>query len=205
MKLLLCSWVPYKNKKLEQTFLDLINKPPEENKLIILSTDTTSPFHVNQHKLLTDWYKEKGLKEENIRIINLIHDETPSLQDLDVLHVWGGNEFEYLKHIREKGLEQEVRDFINRNCVYIGLSAGSIIMSKTLDENLSEDKNEVGLKDLNGFGFIDFNLLVHWDTFMEGLHAKQLMYSWETGRKVVCLTDEQAVLVTEEGFKIISP
>jgi len=205
MKLLLCSWAPNRNEKLEKTFLDLLSKPPNENKALILLMDTTSEFFVQQLDILKTWYMQKGFQENNIKICNLKTDKIPSLDEIDILHMGGGNEFHYMYYIREKGLLEEIHEFITRDGVYVGSSAGSVIMSSELDENLSPDSNDVGLTDLSGFGYIDFNFLVHWDVMYSGLHADWLRYSWEHGRRVVCLTDQQAVLVLDDGFNIISP
>lgn len=205
MKLLLGSWTPSMHEKLGTTFLKLLTKPPNENKLLILSMDTTSDIHVKLLKDETTWYKSKGFKDDNIQITNLQSDPVPDLDNLDVLHMWGGNEFGYLKRIKDIGLFDRIHEYIQRDGVYVGSSAGSMLMSAELDENLSGDKNEVGLEDVRGFGYIDFNLLVHWDTAYSGKHADWLRYSWEKGRKVVCLTDNQAILVTDQGFEIISP
>ena len=99
----------------------------------------------------------------------------------------------------------DIRDFIERDGVYIGISAGSTIMSKVVDDNLTSDENFFGLEDVLGFGYIDFNLLVHWDTKDEKYLTNFIKYSWETGMKVISLSDQQAILVLDEGFKIISP
>ena len=60
MKLLLCSSAPHMNDKLEETFLDLLNKPPIENKLLILSTNTTSEYHVQQQNMVHTKRNSKG-------------------------------------------------------------------------------------------------------------------------------------------------
>ena len=193
------------NEKLEKTFLDLLSKPPHDNKLLALSMDTTSDFFVQQINILKTWYIKKGIPENNIQICNLQTDQVPSLDEIDIMHMYGGNEFHYMYYIRKKGLVENIHDFITSNRLYIGSSAGSVIMSSSLDENISPDSNDIGLCDLSGFGYLDFNLLVHWDTFYSGLHADWLRYCWEQGSRVVCLTDQQALLALDNGFKIISP
>jgi len=87
MKLLLCSYAPHKAEKLEKAFLDLLTKPIKENKLFILSTDTTSQFHQEQLELVKQGYLRLGIFEKNITIYNLITDTIPIFDDLDVLHV----------------------------------------------------------------------------------------------------------------------
>ena len=75
-----------------------------------------------------------------------------------------------MKQIRETGLVHEIRDFIERDGVYVGTSAGSIIMGPDIDENLTSPGNDCGLEDLDGFGYFIFML------FLIGIR-KMVIYS----------------------------
>jgi hypothetical protein len=66
MKLLLCSWASHRNKKLEKTFLNLLSKPINENKLILLSMDTTSESQTRFISQAINWYRETGFKEKTL-------------------------------------------------------------------------------------------------------------------------------------------
>jgi peptidase E len=46
-----------------------------------------------------------------------------------------GNNFHYLKRLRETGLIKEIRGFINRWRIYFWVRAGSMIMDSDIDEN----------------------------------------------------------------------
>jgi dipeptidase E len=205
MKLLLASWGPWINQVLETTFLDLLPKPTQESNVFILSVDTTSETHITHLKIAKEWYQKIGFKEENITILNLYTDTIPSFSNLDVLHIWGGNNYEYLKVIREKRLESRIREFIDHDGVYVGSSAGSNIMCPDVDVNLFNDPNDVGLDDVTGFGYIDFYLIVHWGTSNGEKRTSQINYGWKMGKRFIPLTDHQAILVRNKGFKIISP
>ena len=205
MKLFLASWGPWKNDVLEKEFLALLSKPIDQNKLFILSMDTTSEFHVKHLQIAKEWYISKGFQENNINIFNLKKDTIPSLENLAVLHMWGGNTFHYLHRIRETGLIPRIRAFIERDGVYVGFSAGSILMGPDVDENFTTDVNDIGLEDVSGLRYLDFNLSVHWDTRGDDVHTGFIKHSWKTGKRVITLTDNQAILLRENGFKIISP
>jgi dipeptidase E len=205
MKLFLASRGQWMNPSLEKAFLDLIVKPIDENKLIILSINTTSEAHKERLFKAKKWYIEQGFQEKNIDILNLKTDNILNFHDIDVLHIWGGNNYHYLQGIREAGLEPKIREFIDRDGVYVGTSAGSNIMSPDVDENLSNDVNDIGLDDVSGFGYVDFITIPHWDTAHGEKRARQIKYSWKSGKRVIPITDQQAVLVQDNGFIIISP
>ena len=192
---------------LGKAFLDLLSKPVNQSKLIILSMDTDRyrRYLENDRR----WYLEKGFEEKNIRIIDLGADEVPGFDGLDVLHMWGGNPFHYLRRIREIGLVPRIREFIDRGGVYVGTSAGSMLMCPDVDEELTGDPNDIGLIDVSGLGYVDFNIVPHWDSKTSLGYTESLMgymeYAWRTGKRVVPLTDNQAVLVLGDGVKIVSP
>ena len=167
--------------------------------------DTTSEFHVKYLDIMKKWYIEKGFKKNNVKIFNMKTDKLPVLDNLDVLHMWGGNTFHYLQRIKETGLDSKIRGFIERGGVYIGSSAGRMVMCPDVDENLTADFNDIGSTDLTGLGFIDFNIVVHWDTKGDDSHTRVINYIWKSGKRVVALTDNQAIVVNGTGFKIISP
>ncbi len=205
MNVLLYSWGPWKNKQLETAFMENLKKNPKENKLFILSIDTKSDFHVKHLGIAKEWYKTIGFTEENIHIYNLQTDKIPNFDALDVLHIWGGNTFHYMKRINELGLEKEIREYIARDGLYLGSSAGAMIMCPDIDENLTNDPNDSGLEYVKGFGLVDFYLLVHWDSRGDELHTSFIENSWKSGKKAIALTDNQAIHVNNESFKIISP
>jgi dipeptidase E len=153
----------------------------------------------------TKIFTELGILPENITNYDTNSKEKPDLNEIDVLLVQGGNTYYYLQQIRENGYMDDIRSFIENDGVYLGISAGSQMMSPDVDPNLNIDENFVGLEDLVGFGFVDVYLLVHWDSFFGDLHTDAFKYSWSTGKRVIPLTDQQAILVQDEGFKIISP
>jgi len=97
----------------------------------------------------------------------------------------------------------EIRDFIERDGVYVGTSAGSIIMGPDIDENLTSPGNDCGLEDLDGFGYFNFYVIPHWDTKDGDLLTRIVTYSWKTDKRIIALTDQQAILVIDNEFRII--
>jgi peptidase E len=205
MKLLLCSTAQFLSIKLLEKFLKLLIKPIKENKIIILSTDTALQKHQENLELLKQLYLKQGFTENTVTIYNLVTDKIPSFDDLDVLHMFGGNPFQYMKQIREAGLMQEIRDFVKRDGLYIGTSAGSMIMCPDVDENfmLPHDFNHFGLEDVSGFGYVDFYIIPHWETLSKENREKFEAYSEKYGKKIIQLTDKQGIHVHDAGYDII--
>lgn len=214
MKLLLMSST-FTNDKLKHTFLQMLTKSIKENKVLIMHQKHYIKITHPEYSELADRVlprdtkilTELGILPENISTFDTDTEGKPDLNDIDILLVHGGNTFYYLHQIRKNGYWDDIRGFIERDGVYIGISAGSMMMGPDVDENLTIDVNVNlwGLEDVTGFGYVDFHLLVHWDTIFDDLHTDAIKYSWDTGKRVIPLTDQQAILVMDNDFKIISP
>ena len=203
MKLLLTS-AGFSTKKLENTFLSLLPKPPNENRAIIMGVDPGVPNHdintyidSNTQKLI-----ELGFTRKNINTYKLDGDNPTSLEDVDVLLMLGGNEYRHMKWIRKQGLIPEIRKFIEKGRLYVGRSAGAIIMGPDVDiEHWSNTPNDVGLEDTAGFGYVDFITAPHVDSTLKG--DKAIEFHRNTGHKMIYLTNQQGILVINDMYKII--
>ena len=184
MKLLLMSST-LTNEKLKETFLQLLSKPIKENKVLIIHqkhyAKNTYPEHTDLIDSMlprdTKIFEELGILRENINSYDIKTVENPDLSNIDVLYVQGGNVYYYLLQFRNNEYMEDIRGFIERDGVYLGNSAGSNVMCTVVDESLTSDENFFGLEDIYGFGFLDFNIIVHWDTMNGSLRTDQIKYS----------------------------
>jgi len=200
MRLLLTS-LGLTTEKLQEAIKKLLVKPIEQNKVKIIAIDTVSQLYQELLKREIQRLIETGFPQENISIHDLSKDDPLNIKDMDVIEMFGGNNFHYLKRLRETGLTEGIRGFIDGGGVYVGVSAGSMIMGPDVDENLTFDVNDVGLKDLSGFGYVDFYILPHWD--WRDNRWKALRHVWITGKHMVPLTDRQGILVYDHDCEII--
>jgi dipeptidase E len=189
---------------IKKTFLTLLNKPPELVKVQIMGVNPgLQGFDMNSY---ADEDRQElikiGISPENIRFNEIDIEPPATLDDVDVILMLGGSEYRHMYHIKKQGLEQPIRDFVNRGGVYVGRSAGAVIMGPTVDIGYwAVFTDDVGLEDTSGFGFVDFITVPHIDTRKEP--EKVLEFHKNTGHKMVYLTDEQGILVTNDTYKII--
>jgi len=152
--------------------------------------------------MVTNTFIQLGAKPENIEKHDLYKETPPNIQDKDVIFMWGGNENHYINRIRKLGLESELHEFIEGNGVYVGVSAGAIIMGPTVDiEYWSNASNDIGLVDKFGLGFVDFIVVPHVDT--RDSPERVIEFHKQTGYKMIYLTDKQGILVKDNMYKII--
>ncbi len=87
-----------------------------------------------------------------------------NLNDYSCIYIGGGNTYKLLNDLKISGAFDKIRHYlINDNGIVYGGSAGAIIFGKDLDSCNTDDENEVGLIDNNGFNMINgYSLLCHY-------------------------------------------
>lgn len=124
------------------------------------------------------------------------------LSKKDIILVNGGNTFYLLKYARESGFDRVIKQLVNENKLYVGISAGSYIACPTIEQAhwKHQDRNDFEVKDLNGLNLVPFLITAH---FSENVRAEAEEGIKSTSYPVVCLYDNQAVLVKDNSIKII--
>lgn len=82
---------------------------------------------------------------------------------------------------------------VNEGKPLIGVSAGSIIMSKSIKIAAFHDENEVQLNELSGLGLVDFEFMPHWNREKDQLD-ELLKYS---------LIQEESIFTCDDGDGIV--
>ena len=135
------------------------------------------------------------LKDEN---------KFPNLSKFDAVYIGGGNTFKLLKKLRESKIEEKLIRFYKEGGKIFGRSAGAIIWGNDIKIALigkEKDKNEVKLTNTKGFNqILDYDIQCHFETDQIQEHQK---YIKKTGRNVIAIPEETAVIVKEKNLKVI--
>jgi len=101
-----------------------------------------------------DFAKERKLWEED-------------LQRADVIYVEGGNTFYLLDCMRKASIQEDFLETLRRS-VYVGVSAGSIVVTPTIAIALVEpaDQNDVNMSDFTGMNLVDFEVSPHTASYV---------------------------------------
>ncbi|NTV44709.1 MAG: type 1 glutamine amidotransferase-like domain-containing protein [Candidatus Yonathbacteria bacterium] len=130
------------------------------------------------------------------------------LDTSDIIHFCGGSVLYLMSLIREKGLEDVLKEYVlDEKIIYSGTSAGSMIPAQDLNLNRFEDEEAefVGkMSDWSGLGFVNFSILPHAGTeyFVES-NKKMIGHLPEYPQAVVVLFDNQAVWCSDGKFEVI--
>ena len=145
----------------------------------------------------------------NVRDVD-INGKTPQkvaseLSGCDIIFVAGGNTFYLLQKIRESGVDQVIKKMVESGVIYIGSSAGSIVVGPSLEPiKASDDPSQAPqLKSFEGLGFVDFVVLPHSGKEKYLAKHNALAEEYKDQYKLIPITDEQAIAVENGDFKII--
>ncbi len=193
-----------------EEFLKLLGKPPKETKVCFIPTASyaehpkgDAPYADKDRQRLRELgfkaITELDLREENKESLK------GKLGNFDVIFVEGGNTFYLLKYIKESGLNEEIRQFLDKGGIYLGVSAGSYVVCPDISSaqwKHADDQNTVRLKDLSGLNLVDFYISPHYvpehEAIINGNKNK-------VSRPIYALTDLQAISVDGSNIRFVGP
>lgn len=113
---------------------------------------------------MVELYDELG--GEIIAFAEPIHGPDCELYDplfeCDIIHLCGGNTFEYLHHLGASGLIPRLRAFVEAGGHLVGVSAGAILMTPDIaTAAYCGDEAVLPFQTTTGLNLVPFHLLVH--------------------------------------------
>lgn len=128
----------------------------------------------------------------------------------DGIHLSGGNTYYFRYWLKQRGLDQVLKDFNADGGVLVGVSAGAILMTPGIDTaRLCGDLPDSGLpsrftNDLGGLALVDFAFLPHYtpqkfsDEFLQD-------YARQTGMRLYVCPDNGGIVVEGDRIELLGP
>ncbi len=202
MKLLLTS-NGISNKSLEKALRKLVKGP------IKIAFIPTAANDLDEEKgwLIDDLNKCRKVGTVDIVDISALPKKLwlQRLKKANVIVVGGGNTTFLMKNIVSSGLKQELRRLLKKR-IYVGISAGSIATSKTIQASSEFLYGDEGKNFPKGLGLMNFNVRPHLNSpHFPKVRDKNLK---EIAKKLngdlYALDDDSAVLVDGDKIEVIS-
>ncbi len=183
MRKLLLTSAGFENKRLEKWFLKLAEKPPQNIRALFIPTAAIFPDAIAVLPKCLNDLLYAGVLPENISVFDL-HRNMPyeELSAFDAVYVCGGDTKYLLNRINNTRFCEPLRQFAENGGVYVGASAGSLVVAGNLPDNL---------------GFVKATLSVH----QQAGTKPGAVSATEAGH--YDLTDRQALLLHGETCEIV--
>ena len=187
------------NSNVAKKFFDLIGNDKPKNSVAIITTAAEGKENNKYSLLAKKQFLYAGFKD--VEFVDL-EAQSISLDKYNVIYVCGGNTFKLLKFAKEKSFSENIKQLLDRDGFYIGVSAGSIIMSPSIDiaNEIEPDSNDANITDFDSFGIIPFHIMPHYYPDIEDEVKKfENRHSVEVKR----LTNDQALFVKNSTIELV--
>lgn len=194
MKLLLTS-AGFENKRIGEKFIELLEKSVNEIKVLFIPTAANNDEAKYYAEKCRIELLDMGIDEFNMFKYDFEYKMTEEeALKYDVIYFTGGSTLHLLSSIKEKGFTNIIKSMIYSNKLFVGVSAGSIIMTPNI--SIDDPYNDT----TSSLGYIQAFLAVH---------CNQLDEEWFTEKqkklplKLIALNDSQAIFLNEDGYSVI--
>jgi len=181
-KLLLTS-AGFETEAIKKAFLRFVGKNPIDVKAIFIPTAAVFPDAIAMLPKCMNDLLNLGIPPENITVFDLHRTmSSDELSAFDAVYFTGGDPHYLLERINDTNFRCPLSDYVDNGGVYVGVSAGSIVASGNLPNNL---------------GYIKASLQVHCEKgTMRGVFDNDTTTQ-------IDLTDSQAVMIHGTEYTII--
>ena len=180
--------------------MDLVGIPKESMNIAYVTTaskgGTKSPKYVAQYKQVM---RERGYNFGEVDIEGKTEKELEVIfKNKNTIYVEGGNTFRLLKAVKESGFDKVAKGLVEKEVVYIGVSAGAYIACPTIEVSTwrPDSKNRYGLTDFTALHFVDFLLKAHYTDDMNEWLVPKIK---EAKYPVRIIRDGQGILVEDDS------
>jgi dipeptidase E len=207
MKFLLTS-AGISNKSIHNALVNLLGKPIAESSALCIPT-AIYPLPGGAGMAwrgIREWdewgWKSFGVLE--LTALSSIKEEhwVPMVQETDALLVGGGDALYLCYWMRQSGLADLLPSL--REAVYVGLSAGSMVMTPNVGEEFVGWKPPTGSD--SALGLVDFSLFPHLDheRFPENSLANAEKWAAKVPVPGYAIDDQTAIQVTDGTVEVVS-
>jgi dipeptidase E len=126
-----------------------------------------------------------------------------ALQDIDLLYVTGGNTYYLLEAMNQIGFKETLINFLQKGGVYMGSSAGSIVMCPDIDFVREMDEpDKASLDSTAGCALVDFAIMPHIDQPRFNNIFEKTLKTTNKGKQIIGLRDNQALWVEDNYIRV---
>lgn len=148
---------------------------------------------------------KQGMIVDELEISTATKEEIKSkLQQNDYIYITGGNTFFLLQELRKSGADEIITEQINLGKVYIGESAGSIIVSNNIEYVKEMDDFTIALN-LDSFvslGLVDFYPLPHYESFPFEEIVENIIANYTGKINLFPISNTQVIMVDGEKIEV---
>jgi len=191
------------NKKVDKELLNLFNK--SNPSIAYIPSESSLARKYFDEKV--EYYQALGIEDLQYFDLDKEYDATriADMFKCDAIQLSGGNTFYFLYLLRKRGLIRSLKAFVKNGGILIGISAGSILMTRSINTaGLGEDADEniIGIKNKAALNIVDFEFMPHWKGSTKKLNLLK-KYAEAKKTTVYACKDGDGIIIDGENIKLI--
>ncbi len=199
-KLILHSDQIPENTKIDEKFLSLFDHTPSITYIPSQSDDSDMTWFRKKE----EYYQNLGVENLFYFDIDLQYNENKIEEAFlkDAIFLSGGNTFYFLNLLKKRNIINRIQEYVKNGGVLIGVSAGSILMSPTIQIAKFGDDNEIGIKDLSSLCLVDFDFYPHYSGDDDPHFSNIIEYSRKFKKVVYVCSDGDGVVIVDDRITL---
>jgi len=151
------------------------------------------------------FFKSIDIEVDMLEISNApLEDIKNKLEQNDFIYISGGNTFFLLQELKRTGADKLIKEQICSGKLYVGESAGSIILSSNIDYIKYMDSNEeVGLNSFDSLDMVGFYPVPHYKNFPFEEAVEKIIQKYGNSINLLPFNNDEIIVVNEEEYKVI--
>ncbi|CAA0144571.1 putative enzyme [Tenacibaculum maritimum] len=140
---------------------------------------------------------ELDISKETLNVI------TEKIEKNDFIYVSGGNTFYLLQELKKSGADKVISNAVMKGKIYIGASAGSIIMSANIEYVEKMDNKEKGnLANFGALNIVDFYPVPHHTNEPFKKVVENILNEYKEKIKLIPISNTEVIEIKGKEIKI---
>lgn len=159
-------------------------------------------FYVSAGKVALE---KLGVNVDELEISTASKEEIESkLQKNDYIYITGGNTFFLLQELKSTGADKLIIEQINLGKIYVGESAGSIVMSRNIEyvKEMDDITAAPRLVSFSSLGLVDFYPVPHHTNFPFKESVESIISNYNEELDLCPISNKQVIVVNENEFEV---
>lgn len=147
-----------------------------------------------------------GLIVDELEITKTGHKEiSDRLTGNDIIYITGGNTFFLLQELQRTGADKIIAEQINSGKLYIGESAGSMVLSPNIEYagDMDDCKKAPELKDFSALSIVNFYPLPHHSNFPFKKAVEKIISKFDSELQLMPMSNSQAICVNGDDIQVV--
>lgn len=152
-------------------------------------------FYVNQGRAALE---EMGLIIDELELSTAnAKDIHTKIKNNDFIYVTGGNTFYLLQELKRTGADKLIIDAIDSGKLYIGESAGAIIVSANIAyvQGMDNIKKAPNIENLDALGLVEFYAVPHYTNSPFKKIVQKIIDTYSSTLNLIPISNKDAILV----------